>query len=110
VIAQCERNAGQLAGALPLSAAVHLVGTPVADGRPALRTHLKVAVQTAHASEGVSGQFWDLQLGAQAVVAQPSCPNCGAPIADGHLICGHCGADVRSVVSVPLIVSRLEIY
>jgi hypothetical protein len=110
VIAQCERNAGQLAGARPFSAAVHLVGTPVANGQPALRTHLKVEVQTADAAHGVSGQFWDLQLGAQAVVAQATCPNCGAPIAGGHLICEHCGTDVRSVVSVPLIVGRLEIY
>ena len=41
---------------------------------------------------------------------QGRCPNCGAPIARGELVCEHCRADVRSVVTVPLVVSRLELY
>ncbi len=110
VIAQCERNAGCLGGGRPVSAVVHLVGTPIEEGHPGLRAHLAVAVQGADGAESASGQFWDLQLGAQTTVGEPTCPNCGAPIAPGHLICEHCGTDVRSAISVPLIVGKLELY
>lgn len=110
VIVQCERNIGSLAGAQPTSAAVHLAGAPMIDGHPGLRVHLAVQVQGAADRESVSSQFWDLQCGAQVTVGQPTCPNCGAPIASGALICGHCATDVRSVVTMPLVVSRLELY
>lgn len=110
VIAQCQRNSGTLAGAQPTSAVLHLAGAPMIDGHPALRVHLSVHVQSAADGEGVSSQFWDLQPGAQVTVGQPVCPNCGAPIASGALICGHCATDVRSVVKMPLVVSRLELY
>lgn len=110
IIAQCQRNTGELEGATPESVTVHLVGAPMVEGHPALRAHLAIQVQGADGNRSVSSQFWDLQLGAQTTVGQPSCPNCGAPIATGHLICEHCGADVRSVVEVPLVVSRLELY
>jgi hypothetical protein len=110
VIAQCQRNAGCLEGEHPTSAVVHLVGAHTVDGHCLLRAHLSIQVQGADGSQRVARQFWDLQLGAQVTVGHPSCPNCGAPIAMGTLICEHCQTDVRSVVEVPLVVSRIELY
>jgi hypothetical protein len=110
VIAQCLRNLGCLVGAQPLSAAIHLVGARVDGGHPVLRTHLSIQIQDAVGGDGVQNQFWDLLYGAQVTVAEQSCPNCGAPLGPGELICRHCRADVRSVVEVPLVVSRLELY
>jgi hypothetical protein len=110
VIAQCQRNAGSFADEQPISAVVDLVGAHMADGHPVLRARLSIQVQDADGSRSATNQFWDLQLGAQVTVGQSQCPNCGAPIATGELICGHCRADVRSVVEAPLVVSRLELY
>ncbi len=110
VIAQCQRNAGSFLGAEPVSAVVHLVGARVADGHPRLRVHLAIQVQGPGGGHSVNNQFWDLELGAEVTVGQPACPNCGAPIGRGELICSHCRTDVRSVVQVPLVVSRLELY
>lgn len=110
VVAQCERNAGDLMGARPLSVTGHLVGARLVEDHPSLRVHLSIAVKGADGAEAVNNQFWDLQLGAQVTVGQPTCPNCGGPIAQGQLICSHCGTDVRSVVHVPLVVGHIELY
>ncbi len=110
VLAQCQRNAGCLQGEHPTSTAIHLVGAHTADGHCLLRTHLIIQVQGADSEQRAARQFWDLQLGAEVTVGQPSCPNCGAPIATGTLVCEHCQMDVRSVVEVPLVVSRIELY
>jgi ribosomal protein S27AE len=110
VIAQCQRNAGCLMGARPTSAVVHLVGPHLEDGHPVLRAHISVQVEDPNGSQSVSSQFWDVQLEAQVTVEQASCPNCGAPLGKGELICGHCGTDVRTVSEVPLLVSRVELY
>jgi hypothetical protein len=110
LVAQCERNAGDLMGARPTSVAAHLVGVHMADGHPVVRTHLRIQVQRPDGSPSVASQFWDLQLGAQVMVGQQTCPNCGAPIGNGELVCGYCRTDVRSLVEVPLVVSRLELY
>jgi hypothetical protein len=110
MIAQCQRNAGCLLSMRPTSAVVHLVGAHMAGGHPALRAHLSIQVQGVDGNQCVNSQFWDLQLGAQVTVGQSQCPNCGAPIATGELICEHCRTDVRSVVESPLVVSRLELY
>ncbi len=110
LIAQCQRNVGGLLGEQPISAVVNLVGAHMLDGHPTLRAHVAVQVQGADGNGSVSRQLWDLQLGAEVTVGQPKCPNCGAPIAEGALICGHCRADVRSVVKTPIVVSRLELY
>jgi hypothetical protein len=110
VIAQCQRNAGCLEGQRPSSAVIHLVGAHMVDGHCLLRAHLIIQVQAADGRETTARQFWDLRLGAQVTVGQPSCPNCGAPAATGALICEHCQADLRSVVEVPLAVSRIELY
>jgi len=110
VIAQCQRNAGCLSGQRPLSAVVDLIGAPRVEGHTALRVHVTVDVEGADGSPSVNRQVWDLQLGAQVMVGQTTCPSCGAPLAEGELICGHCGTDVRSAVKVPLAVSRLELY
>jgi hypothetical protein len=110
VIAQCERNAGCLLGEHPTSVVIDLVGAHMVEGHATLRARLPIQVNGSDGSPSVNSQFWDLQLGAQVTVGQPLCPNCGAPIAQGALICEHCRADVRSVVTVPLVVSRLELY
>ena len=110
VIAQCQRNAGCLQGDQPTSAVIHLVGAPLVAGHPVLRLHLVIQLQSADPTRTAEAQFWDLEPGAQTVVGQTTCPNCGAPITTGALTCGHCGTDVREVVSVPLVVSRLEMY
>ncbi len=110
VIAQCERNAGCLQGEKPISATIHLVGSHMVNGHPALRARLSAQVQGIDGDQSINRQFWDLQLGAQVTVGQLQCPNCGAPIAKGALICEHCRTDVRSVVETPLAVIRLELY
>jgi ribosomal protein S27AE len=110
VVAQCTRNAGTLAGALPTAVAVHLAGSRVVDGHPVVRAHLSIQANDPHGNPTTCRQFWDLQFGGQVTVSQPSCPNCGAPVGEGELICGHCHADVRSVVDVPIVVSRLDLY
>jgi hypothetical protein len=112
VIAQCARTAGCLEGRQPTSVSVALVGVHLAEGHPVLRAHLTIALaQPGDDGEAaVTRQFWDIQLGGQVTVGEPNCPNCGAPIAAGGLICSHCQADVRTVVGVPLVVCRLELY
>jgi hypothetical protein len=110
VVAQYARNLGQYTGAPPTSVVVHLVGSRVVEGHPVVRAHLVIEVQRPNGERATDGQFWDLQLGGQLTVGQPDCPNCGAPVGDGELICGHCHTDVRSVVDVPIVVSRLELY
>ena len=108
VIAQCERNAGCLRGDRPISAVIRLVGVRAVDGHPTLRVHLSIGVTGD--TQSLSGQVWDIQVGGDATVGRPSCPNCGAPLPVGMLTCGHCGSDVRTVVNVPLLVNRLELY
>jgi hypothetical protein len=110
VIAQCQRNAGSFTGARPASAVVHLVGSHMENRQPVLRARISIQVEDPDGAQTVNNQFWDLQLGAQVTVGQPNCPNCGAPVGKGELICGHCRADVRNVVEVPLVVTRLELY
>jgi ribosomal protein S27AE len=110
VVAQCIRNAGTLMGALPRAVVVHLAGSRVADGHPVVRAHLSIEANDPSSSPTRCQQFWDLEFGGQVTVSQPTCPNCGAPVGKGELICGHCHADVRSVVDVPIVVTRLDLY
>jgi len=110
VIAQCQHHSGCLNGDAPTSSVLHLVGTPMHEGRPALRVHLLIKTRGRDGSEGVNSQFWDFAVGAQVVVGQSTCPNCGAPLGDGQLICDHCHANVGRAVDAPLIVTRLELY
>jgi len=110
VIAQCMRNSGGLMDAQPTTAAVRLVGSRVVDGHPVVRTHLSIQTHAGGGTPTTQNQFWDLQFGGQVTVGQPNCPNCGAPIGTGELICGHCHTDVRSVIDVPIVVSRLDLY
>jgi hypothetical protein len=110
VVAQCTRNAGALMSALPKAVVVHLAGSRVVDGHPVVRAHLSIQAIDPQGNPITCQQFWDLQFEGQVTVSQPGCPNCGAPVGTGELICGHCHADVRSVVDVPIEVSRLELY
>ncbi len=110
VVAQCQANADGLLTGRPGSIVVHLAAGRVVDGHGVLRVHLNIAGVRADGSPSLDRQFWDLQLGAQATVAQSACPNCGAPVSGGELVCGHCGTDVRSMVDVAAIVTRLELY
>jgi len=110
VVAQCTRNAGALMGALPTAIVVHLAGSRLMDGHPVVRAHLSIQADDPRGNPTTCRQFWDLQFGGQVTVSQPSCPNCGAPVGKGELICGHCHADVRSAVDVPIVVSRLDLY
>jgi hypothetical protein len=110
VIAQVQRNFGCLGGQHPVSGAIHLVGVPRVDGQPVLRVHVQMSVESPQGPGGVNSQFWDLSIGSQVTVGSPTCPTCGAPLSPGELICSHCHTDARRVVSVPLAVSRLELY
>jgi hypothetical protein len=110
VVAQCQRNLGCLRGDRPVSVTVHLVGTPVRSGGPVLRVHLSIATQGADGGPGATSQFWDLLIDPTVTVGAHDCPNCGAPLAVGHVVCEHCHADVRTAVQVPLAVGKLEIY
>jgi hypothetical protein len=110
VIAQCQRFAGSMMSGRPLSVAIELVGARMSEGHPVLRTHLTVEVEGGDGSDIVTRQFWDLQLGAQVTVGQSQCPNCGAPLATGELVCSHCQTDVRNVVEAPIVVAKIELY
>jgi hypothetical protein len=110
VVAQCRRNAGGFYGDRPTSVVVHLVGAPKVGTQPVLRAHIQVKTATTDGSVGANNQFWDFELGGESTVGQSNCPTCGAPLGKGELICNHCNTDVRSVVHVPLAVSRLELY
>jgi hypothetical protein len=110
VVAQCQRNDTRLLSGKPESAVVHLVGGRVVNGDATLRVHVVIHGQDESGQERIDRQFWDLELGGQVTVGQPTCPNCGAPIAAGELICEHCRTDVRTTAQVPLLVTRLELY
>lgn len=110
MVAQCTRNAGTLMGALPKAVVIHLAGSRVVDDHQVVRAHLSIKATEPEGKPTSSQQFWDLQFGGQVTVSQPSCPNCGAPVGRGELICGHCHTDVRSVVDVPIVVTRLDLY
>lgn len=110
IVAQCALNIGNLMGARPASVIVHLVGSRAVGGHPVVRVHLSIQHEEGGGGRGTDTQFWDLQLGAQVTVGQPNCPKCGAPMASGELVCSHCHTDVRDVVDVPIVVSRLELY
>ncbi len=110
VIAQCQRNTGCLHGDTPESAVLHLVGTPMRDGKPVLRVHLTIMTRTPEGAGSANSQFWDFAVGASVTVGPASCPNCGAPLASGQLICDHCHTNVAQRVDAPLVVSRLELY
>ena len=110
VVVQCIVNLGGLMGAQPVAVGVHLVGARVTDGHPVVRVHLTIQTRRADGGSAVQNQFWDLEVGGQVTVAQPNCPNCGAPLGSGELVCSHCHTDVRSVVEVPLVVSHLGLY
>jgi hypothetical protein len=110
VVAQCVRNAGDMMGQQPDSVTVHLAGARVEDGHPVVRVHVSIQARDPSGNPVAQNQFWDLQFGGQVTVGRPNCPNCGAPIGTGELICGHCHTDVRSVADVPIVVSRLELY
>ncbi len=110
VIAQCQRHCGCLDGDTPGSVVLRLVGTPMNDGKTALRVHLLIRTRTSAGSGGANSQFWDFAVGAQATEGRTSCPNCGAPLNEGQLICDHCHGNVGRTVDVPLLVNRLELY
>jgi hypothetical protein len=110
VVAQCQRNGVRLLSGTPESAVVHLVGGRVVGDHPTLRVHVVIEGQDDAGEPTVDRHFWDLETGAQVTLAAQTCPNCGAPLAPGELICGHCRADVRTTVEAPLVVSRLELY
>lgn len=110
VIAQRAQNAGGLEGERPRAVTVRLVGVHMQGDRAVLRVHLAIDVANAAGAERARSQFWDLQLGAQVTVGGATCPNCGAPVAPGHLICSHCQTDVRGTIEAPLVVSRLDLY
>jgi hypothetical protein len=110
VIAQWQRHLGALGSKRPQSVSIQLVGAHMVGPHAVLRAHLSIDVQGADAESSVSKQYWDLEIDAEATVAPASCPNCGAPLDAGELICSHCQTDVRGVVAAPLLVSRLELY
>jgi hypothetical protein len=110
VIVQRQRLSGSLNGDTPDSVVLHLVGTPIQDGKTELRVHLLIKTHTSAGGEGASSQFWDFAVGAQVTVGRTSCPNCGAPLGNGQLICDHCHANVGRTVDAPLVVNRLELY
>ncbi len=110
VISQRRQHPGSFDGDTPVSVTLHLIGAPMQGGKPVIRVHLVVATRSDDGGNRASSQFWDFTVDSQVVVGQALCPNCGAPIPEGELVCDHCHTDVRQVVSAPLVVSRLEFY
>lgn len=110
VVAQCQRNRAVLLTGTPDTALVHLVGARVVSDRPVLRVHVVIHGADATGTPTVDRQFWDIQLGGEVTVGQQACPNCGAPVDPGELVCGHCRTDVRVTAHVPLVITRLELY
>ncbi len=110
VLAQVQRNAPALGGAVPTGVTITLAASRVIDGHAVIRVHLAIGVRTPTGASAVQRQFWDLQLGGEATVAATTCSGCGAPLAAGELLCRHCGADARVLARPPVLVSRLEHY
>jgi hypothetical protein len=110
LVAQCERNLGCLHGDRPTSAMVHLVGVPESTREASIRTRVMVAVTELDGQSGMRSQFWDLQADVSVVVGTSTCPNCGAQLQPGQLICGYCSTDVRRSLQVPFVVTKLEMY
>jgi hypothetical protein len=110
VLTQRRNQLGSLGGEVPVSVTLHLVGAPSHDGHAVIRAHVVVATRSPDGSSETTGMFWDLSVDTQVVVGQSSCPNCGAPLAAGCLVCDHCHTDVRQVTNAPLVVTRLEMY
>jgi hypothetical protein len=110
VVTQRRNQAGSFHGDIPVSVTLHLVGAPPHEGHTAIRAHVLVATTSPDGGSSATAMFWDFGVDAPVVVGQSSCPNCGAPLAAGCLVCDHCHADVRQVTSAPLLVTRLELY
>ncbi len=110
VIAQCGAHLGCLGGARPTSALVRLIGAPARRDPPVLRVRVVARTVTPEGNDGTNSQFWDIEFDSETVVSKGACPNCGAPLAAGQLVCSYCHRDARTKVQVPLLVNRVQIY
>jgi ribosomal protein S27AE len=110
VLAQCQRNHAALLTGTPDTVLVHLVGARIVSDQPVVRVHIVIHGADSTGTPTADRQFWDIQLGGDVTVGQQTCPNCGAPVEPGELVCDHCRSDVRTTVEVPLLVTRLELY
>jgi zinc-ribbon domain len=109
VIAQLIRHGGGFIGSTPSAADVNLVGVPGSSGPPAVRLRIRITAANPAGQPSYLEQFWDVQMGGGTVtVGATTCPNCGAPLADGAIVCSYCRADTRSAQNVPLLVVKLE--
>jgi hypothetical protein len=87
-----------------------LIGAPAGVERAVLRIRANVQARDQDGDEpSVHEQFWDLAFGdLTATVATTNCPNCGAPLTQGVLVCPYCHTDTRATAHVPLQVVRLQ--
>jgi hypothetical protein len=108
VLNQFEHLIGQLSGT-PVAVTVHLVSTPEDGDHYEVRIHVGVRVNGGNAE--VVWMVWDLMTDAAVAVAPSTCPNCGAPLENGVLICPFCHASVLPTAArSPLQITRLETY
>ena len=87
---------------LAANAAPELAGTP-------LRIRLNIPTESP-VGDGVSQQFWDLATNRPVVVAEATCPSCGAPLQPGQKACDYCHAGTTRMIQVPMLVARLRLY
>ena len=110
VIAQCGAHLGCLLGVTPTSALLRLIGAPARRVPPVLRVRIIARTIAPQGHDVKISQFWDIEFDSETTVSMGTCPNCGAPLAAGQLVCSHCHSDARAKVEVPLLVNRLQIY
>jgi len=112
VVAQCERNRGILEGASAQGVSLFVVGIPHDEPEPGVPIRLKLGI-SATSRTGLSKaveQFWDVSVNQTATISLVKCPDCGAPLAPGELVCHYCHVSTAQVVVHPLLVSRLRLY
>jgi hypothetical protein len=109
VVAQLAAHPGDYAGCRPRAVRLTLIGAPHRDGDPVVRVRVRIELADAHDGGVESDQFWDVQMKATPEHTAPDvCPNCGAPLGAGALVCGFCRAEPGPSSATPLLVARLE--
>lgn len=98
---------GQFANATPQAYAVHLISSVPDNNRPDIRILVTISYQRSGADR-VSKMFWDLVFDTTLRVAAARCPNCGAAVEAGGLICTYCQHELSTTVAAAVAVSRVQ--
>ncbi len=75
-----------------------------------LRIHLTVHAADSDGSPVILQQFWDVSGNHSFEGSLSQCPNCGAPVEAGTIVCKYCHSDLRSESTATIFVSRVQSY